>query len=492
MATPQRQGFLADLGMNINPEEIMRAQREQQRAQALGMAANMGYRTSYEQTAGNVGALLGARLAKPEGLTADQMAKVAAQDASNTRMKKWLSENKEAPAAQQEEQYMRFVSEAAFENGLPDVGAQAAGMYEQLNKAREKQDLELTKLRNSADASQYEPESARLGVEGQKQQLLASQGKGKLVPIWGFGDTDPNKSRMGFINEDGSVTLADGQQLQQGQYTTKSPEVPNVWGRGGRGAGGATPTEMGQVRQRVAALHARSRTIKDLKSILDESVDKTGTMAATGKAGQLASFVSRWSNDLYNLVAVSGGGGAFTAIGRDGKEYSLDTASGRKQLSKQYASVIDEYLPPEFTATAELADRYRSLVTELMYVEARSNESGAKQFSDADIQRNAAIIGANVNNPEALRQILLSSYERAYDRNEFELSMYDPALIRANVSPESLEKIAQDRDEIRELFGQGWGGHTVPGDKLGTQSTPDAEGFTVVNGRRVRKAKGAQ
>lgn len=492
MATPPRQGFLADLGMDINPEEIMRAQRQQQQAQALGMASQMGYQTGYEQNAANIGALLGARLAKPDGLTADQMAKVAAAKDADTRMKTWMSENKDAPATQRDETYLKFVSEAAFANGLPDIGAQAAGQYDALNKARQKQAFELTKLENEAAASKYAPEEAKLGVDATKQQILASQGKGKLAPIWEYGSTDPNKSRMGYINEDGSVTLADGQQIPMGQYTTKSPEVPNVWGRGGRGAGGATPTEMGQVRQRVAALHARSRTIKDLKGILDESVDRTGTMAATGKAGQLASFVSRWSNDLYNLVAVSGGGGAFTAVGRDGKEYSLDTASGRKSLANQYASVIDQYLPPEFTATAELADRYRSLVTELMYVEARSNESGAKQFSDADIQRNAAIIGANVNNPEALRQMLLASYERAYDRNEFELSMYDPDLIRANVSPDSLEKIASDRDEIRELFGKSWGGHTVPGGALGTQTKPDADGFIIVNGRRVRPAKGAK
>jgi len=185
-------------------------------------------------------------------------------------------------------------------------------------------------------------------------------------------------------------------------------------------------------------------------------------------------WTSRLANDIYNTMAAAGMAGDFTAMDAKGNEYSIDTSSGRQQLASQYRSTIKKFLPPEFVKTGQQADRWASLVTELMYLEARSAEAGAKQFSDKDIEAMASIIGANVNDPQALSDIILSSYDRASADLEYSMMRYPPAVRDQIVDPEARNALEQQRTEVRAK----WEKPLVAGDAFHAGPAPKKKGET--------------
>ena len=474
MALQQNPGFLSALGLNIDPEAIRKQQLQDRQALALNMAQSNNYRTSYEQQASNIGALLGARLAKGEGLTEDQKTKLAAQETAKVRMADWLKENQDASSAEKHEAFMKITSESAFAHGLSEIGAEAGAQYEDALKSRRAKELELAKL-------EYAPDQAAANLEQTKASTDLARGTGKLVPVWAHGASDPNSSTMAYIDPETheAVNVKTGERVPPGEYTTNEPTRPDAFGRGGSRAGFGTLAEYGKVRDMFSGLYRRSQSMAGLKKILDESVDNSGTIAATGVAGRLAAGVSRWSNDLYNIMGLVAGGsaGEFTAVGKDGKAYSIDSTVGRRRFADQYADKIDSFLPPELIKAGELSDRWRSLVVELLYIEARSSEEGARQFSDADVERMAEQVGANVNNPEALRKILMSSYDRAYDRAFYTLSMYDPSVRGEIVNMDAIEALQKQREELYSQWKDtNWGsGHGGDTGELGTKNAPMSE-----------------
>lgn len=471
MAQPPRMGFLAELGLNVDREAIAKAQKQQQMADALGLAESVGYKTAHEQTAGNIGALLGARLSKPDGLTPDQERRAKAAEAANKRMEEWVRANAASAPADREEKYMEFVADEAFRNGLPEVGTQASTALDERRKVRRLQEVEL-------ELAGLKVPAAKLDMDATRANIDQSRDTGRYKTIWRYGENNPNAGRRAYMDPaTGDALAGPGGPViaKAGEYTDKAPERPDAWGRGGRGAGfGATNTEMGKVRDAYAALYRRGNTLDEMRTVLEESIDTTGTLAATGNAGKLVAWTSRLGNDIYNMMSAAGMAGEFTALGADGKEYSLDTSSGRQKLAAQYKSTILQFLPEQFHKTGQQADKWASLVTELMYLEARSAEAGAKQFSDKDIEAMAAIIGANVNDPKALRDILLSSYNRAAADLEYSMLRYPPQVRNLIVDPEAQMRLDEQRAEVLARWEQPLGGtDAFTPDKPKGKETPE-------------------
>jgi hypothetical protein len=218
---------------------------------------------------------------------------------------------------------------------------------------------------------------------------------------------------------------------------------------------------MGKVRDAASALYRRGNTLDQMRDILEESIDTTGTLAATGNAGKLVAWTGRLGNDIYNAMAAAGMAGAFTAVGADGKAYSIDTTAGRQKLAQQYQKTILSFLPEEFHKTGVQAEKWASLITELLYLEARTAEAGAKQFSDNDIQLMASVIGANVNDPKALGDIILSSYQRASDDLEFAMMRYPPEVRAEIINQEAWDELATQKEAVLGRWREPLGGATV-------------------------------
>lgn len=476
MAMQQNPGFLAALGLDVNKEEILRQQKRQQQADAIGLAESLGHKTAHEQGAANIGALLGARLAKPEGLTSDQENKVRAAEAADKRMQEWMRANDKADPASREEAYLGFVADEAFRNGLADVGTQASTQLDERRKLRKLQAVEL-------EAAGLKVPQLEANLKQTRASADVTRGVGGFRDVYAYGENDPNKGRYAWIDPatGDALTGPGGQVLHKaGQYTDQAPTRPDVWGRGGRGAGfGATNTEMGGVREAHAALYRRGATLNEMRDVLEESIDNTGTLAATGNAGKLTAWVGRWANDFNNIMAASGFGGELSVVGRDGKPYSIDSPSGRAQFRQQYKGILEAALPPEFRKNGELASRWTSLMTEMMYLEARSMEPGSKQFSDADIQHMAAMIGANINNPATLQKIVMSSYERAYGDLEYRMQMYPPSVRDVVITQESRDRLDKQYADTKGRWEQPLVETDIPASKTGAAGTPQSRKATL-------------
>lgn len=500
MALKQNPGFMAALGMDVDPQAIAQEQRQKAMTNSLQLVDKIGYQFAAERAAAQTGAMLGAAISSRNArLTDEQKNMVNAQKSVEARMRNWREANGSATPKDQQLEYMRIVSEEAYKHGLTDIAAQAGGAYQDAMMARQEQELELRKLKNEAVASDLEPDIAKERLEGARASRQAALGVGRLTPIYKYGETNPNNGQMAYIDPTTFEAVTVGPQgevrIPSGEYTTDRPTRPDAYGRGGRAAGevGATNTELGTIRNMGSGLYRRGRVMTDLGNLLTKSISKDGSTIVMGKGGQFVSTVNRWATDLYNIIGV--GGGAFTAVGKDGKEYSIDTDAGRNRLANEYKDVIDSFLPANVKDVAGRADEYRSLVVQLMYLEARAQESGAKQFSDADIERNAQIIGANVTDPQTLRNILLSSYDRAYGEFRHRINQFDPIYHNQIYSKAAMEEIEQQRAAAYEAFGtipESYSLDEAAAAQTPAQSEDQYEWKTMPNGARVRVKKPAE
>jgi hypothetical protein len=468
MANGNTPGILGQYGLNLDEEAILKAQRQEQQAQALGFASSLGLGSSSERGAANIGALLGARISKPEGLTSDQQRRVAAAKAAEERTNEWRKQNASADVNEQQTMYKRYLGEEAFRAGLPDVGAQIMSDLDTESRARRLQDMQFEKLGYDVEEARYGPDRARAALASTEQQTLASMKFNQADTVFEFGEQDPNKGVSAFIDEQGNAIMynPDGSVREVkpiGTYTRLRPDRPTA-GRGGAGYG--TPTEYKEVRASALAVLAKGEVMGEMKGLLQESYDKNGNLALMGRGGRIVGAAGRISNDIYNVMSHLPGAGGFTAVDKNGDEYSIDTASGRKKFERQNAAKADDYLSKYLPVgtTPSQVERYRALMTELMYIEARSQESGARQFSDADIERAAAMVGDAVNNPGALQQILGSSYMRAFTKLENLIEMYDPKVHGEIITRDTADKLYTQKRSIQETWlDKPWGTAMEPG-----------------------------
>jgi hypothetical protein len=457
MAMEQNPGFLAALGMNLDRGTLLEEQRKRQYAEQLALTNQVEYETPYERQAAQAGAILGANLFGDKNLPPEQEAMLRAQDEAGRRMEEWLAKNKDVPVDQREEAHLGFVAEEAYRNGLHEIGTRASTALEERRKIRLIQGYEL-------EAAGLKPAGARLDNESKQALIDDRTGVAGFRTLYKHGETDPNKGRYLYIDRaSGNALDRPGGQvvLKAGEYSDQTPDRPDAFGRyrsgGGSGGGSgfkATPTEFKDVREAHAGLFRRSTNLEEMRDVLEESIDTTGTLSATGNAGKVTAYVSRWANDLNNILQASGFAGEFTAIDENGDEYSIDSSAGRQQLAKQYRSTISSFLPPEFRKSAGQAARWSSLVTEMLYLEARAMEPGSKQFSDADIQHMAKLVASNVNNPETLSKIILSSYNRAFDDLDSRMLMYPEGVRTSIVTPEYRQMLQQKREQVTARWGQ--------------------------------------
>ena len=98
----------------------------------------------------------------------------------------------------------------------------------------------------------------------------------------------------------------------------------------------------------------------------------------------------------------------------------------------------------------------------------------------------ARIVGEGVNNPEALRKIVLGSYERSMDNFEYMMLQFPPEERMRVMTPEAYRVLQDQRQEVSDLFGQPFGAAAVEGGTAPAQSGGGASGGWVDAGDGVR------
>jgi hypothetical protein len=74
----------------------------------------------------------------------------------------------------------------------------------------------------------------------------------------------------------------------------------------------------------------------------------------------------------------------------------------------------------------------------------------------------SAIVGANINSPQALSKIVMSSYDRAYSDLEYRMQMYPEQVRSGIITDESRTKLAEQRERVRARWAEPLVGEAKP------------------------------
>lgn len=439
-------GLLSQYGLDINPDQI-RADKQAEREQStLGLVNNMGFVSPWQQSAAQIGGLLGAKLAKPQEPDPEQMSRVATANEANQKFNEWNNgEGKEADAETKSLQYRRFLAESAFRNGQQGLGAQIMSDYVAQRNNMQKQSAELEKLGIETDI-------AKKTKEATIARTLIEAGKSGLIEVYPLGSNNPNASIVGMYDPaDGSVKLGDGTKLPAGTWKLDRPMAPSqMYGRGSGGGGGGgeflvTPSDAGGVRKTVQTAERQHRSILEVMDLLDEAEkNRGGGKAIIGPTGRGLSFVSKWvqaAEGLADAIAPEGMTTSLNIVNDKGEKVNLRDTAAKNAWIEKNRKRLRGMLPEDLRKSSHVADRYIAIITDLTYAKAMANEGGAtRSLSDRDFDQNFRTIGGSLSDPQALKQILFADAFRTNENLNSVLDSYPEDTLGRILSPKGHQR----------------------------------------------------
>lgn len=495
-------GLFKQYGLEVDQDQILRDQRQKMQANALGLVQNISPYAA-DQTAANIGALLGARMARPDGLTEDQMRKAKTASEAEARMKQWLAQNDKASQRQRTKQYKTFLSESAFHNGLPDLGAQISAELDLEDQAQERRDLELDKLGyekaerdfmrpHLSDITQAERDIA---VE---RGFEAKTGRSKDLYLPGS-----DKPQTGVIDPTDLSAYINGQKYPLGQYA-RTPYYADRYAKGGKGGkydnDGVGVYERSQIRAAYRNQTGLIRQANSMYDLLDQIKTERGSIEEMGAAGGILNYANRLGDNataigraLADAAGIDFGKGTLEVINEDGstKAVDLSSAQGRRFASERYAGQIDQYIVNSGIATrGQNAAALRAKFIELAHAYLKVEEPGGR-YTENDMERAMQVVGGDLTQPDALIERWEGKLSRGMEELEDYKSQYDPEIWTRIITPMGEDRVAGEYSRWQERsarrLGRASGSAPAEGDVV-QGVAPDAEGWVeIAPGVRIRQ-----
>lgn len=170
--------------------------------------------------------------------------------------------------------------------------------------------------------------------------------------------------------------------------------------------------QIGTIRDSISNVKVTGNIVKTLSRGLQgqakQGRDPETAIATPGRVVKAIDNATRLANQAYKGV------GSMINIG--GKEVDRGQFEGGENLSVDALAERKEYkekirLPEGVKSDSQAAARHRSAVMQLVYLEARMREPGARQLSDADITRAMDTLGVNTNSLEGMMSTVMQSYK---------------------------------------------------------------------------------
>lgn len=295
-------------------------------------------------------------------------------------------------------------TEAAYEAGLPEIGAEMAGKMSQERQALAKRDLEVRKLEQGVELNERELTRDRAHEE-------AREGASNIKPVWvrdpatGQYSTEPVEAYMS-----GEGARVGDTVFGTGEFTSINPATwagANTPGEKRRAlASFVTPSRIGKLQDKAKEFTRKVRANSGIVRLLGEAQKELATIDFMGGSGKALSGLTKLTDNINASLRGSGVGHVMTVVGgsRDESGYSTGgeatSLGGMIEKSPEVKQAFARLDP-----TGQFGARMQSKVMELAYAHARANEPGARQLSDADIANSLTIIGAGLTNPETMRRI---------------------------------------------------------------------------------------
>lgn len=459
-------GLLTQFGLDLDPQVMKEQDLRRQQEVNVGMANNLGYRGTVAGAAQG-GALLAAALGnrgyKPKD---EEQRKIEAAKMAGESMNGWLAQNPGVSERDKSMMYQKLLGEAAFKQGIPDVGSAIMEQYDQKEQARKVQDTELERLGIQRDTDRFRYNN----IEDEQKAKRTSWGLAEQVTAWPSGSNDPatakdlryEKDERGYPT--GNLVDANGNVVyQQGEYTTHAPSG------GGAGGGGGdfliNASDAAQHRAVQTAAIQMMDGVEQIDDIIVGAATRDGKVdilgwggAVAGKATELADNIESTMSNIGKALGVGPGGVEVEINEYDKKTGKRKTVSGKDGagLYKEYANDIDatmsKYIPAALRVTGNDAIRVRQNLLNVAYAIMRAQEPGNNRYSDADFRHALELAGEGLADPNKLRATL-------YDRVQHATKAYD--IVRMQIPKEahgqvwakgSMDYFEQRRNQFDKRF----------------------------------------
>lgn len=486
------QGFLADIGLtDLSLEEARSARRRNQFGlgvqQAVQGINNTPGLSAPERDLRKVGAIFGnffgtrkalggGNLTDPEeaGITAVQSAQ-----AKLTELKRVTPGMSQEMAS---EKFKMILAGELAMVGQVQKSMEVGKAAEQEFRARKTQQLQLKRLGIDVD---------RAGIGKTLDEGKATRDlRGQVNPVWPKGATREDEAIMGFMQNDGTMISADGEEIDLGDYSIFPPPTPTNGGKPLTANDlGISDREQKEIRDQVLSIGSMARGAVDMRDALAEVAARgagvnimDGTGKITGGAAKLMEIFGGVSRAIGASLDVQDSDGRSQGILSNGPAAAKWTEKNFTDLDDRLFDLVPERLKDDERSRA----KYYSALTRLTFAQARSNEPGARQLSDEDFKRALTQMAGNASDPEAFRGVMENNMKESVAAMRMRTEIIGPDRMRLIVNDRGMNAMNQelerfDRAFKKEFIGEeGFGSAANPSEALtGGNQSISTSGATI-------------
>lgn len=372
----------------------------------------------------------GSLLGLPQGITTrDQLQQFKRKD----EMEKFQRQMKESSAGMQPGDAMVFNQFATLGKALGDkwMGnkAQLSADEEQGIQTMEDFNARMETVKGGEDWAKMSAEER--GFATQDQLVYAMQAKGDQEGALALAADVAKKRREHRIG------MAQARKLDAEAATEEASlnSGPDVIG---------TFNDLYSQKERQN-MRTQAVEIDNLTGVVKELSD---AMIAAERPADVAGSVGTMQSIGNNLIKTFEGAGRTIKVfaGLDDEGQGIGKGKGIQELANEL--IDDSWVPEKFRNNAVQANRYKAAIMQMVYADARMNEPGARQLSDADIQNSMVRLGVNSEDPAAVVQVFQNNMLRRLDVAQHEFGAISNTL--SNVGG----KKALERVLGRDVFTQ--------------------------------------
>lgn len=486
------QGFLESFGLTNLTTEELGLQRGRARARAAGDEASQRARGRSQSTqiASRLGGIVGSKASEffnPDALVSNpEQRRIEAVQAAQQRVSDASARNpklQNLPNEAKQNVFQQILADELAQRGEVSLGLQVGADLEQKRRSQEAQRIELRKLGISEDR-----QSAALEAE---RNSLTRDRRGEVTTVFPVGSDDPNSGQTAFIQNDGTAVTPEGETIPLGEFVITRP-VTDRRGKLTAADFGVSKKEQSDFRKQASSVMSQARGAIQMADILQESADQPQGITIMDGTGKASTAVSKTLEVLGGIANETGASLRVTdAAGREKGNLALPGAASNF-IDDNFAEIDNQLIdlvPAPLRKTAELRARYYSTLTRITYEQARAQEPGARQLSDADFKNALAVMAANAADPEAFRQVMIGNMNSNVEKFNDQATMLGEAFPLI-MKPGGIKRFDDVMNQFNTRFAEPFGSPTQPGPGLSDLPTPPtqvAPGGTVqVGGATVK------
>jgi len=301
---------------------------------------------------------------------------------------------------------------------LRGLEAETAGKEAELPVTKATAEASLNRLANG-DATQM----VRLGPDGRPQ--LDSMIQVQMMPDGSMRDADGNQVSWSEVM-DPDLALEYDESLAAGTGAEGYETLEKFIGT----------SEGGKLR---ATLSDAAGAVGTVERVVDAFEGATDPQQITGTSGGFLGF----ANNMMNAVAGSAKNIKVFAQ-RDEKGNGIGESRTITEAADEF--IDDSMVPEQFRGDAAMRTQYKSAMMQLLYADARLEEPGARQLSDADIQAAKDRLAFSSGDPRAVINTLGDVMKRRLEKTQMNFNHIKGMATARNLDPRRAVRRITGRD----------------------------------------------